>query len=96
MSLQEPQLTEMQPEKDAEGFSVPPSAIDAITEAEREAGLYGDPARLMYLPTDLDTAPKARVTPHLSSNLTSETPLSKKKERMRMPPRLTWSTPYAR
>jgi hypothetical protein len=29
----------MQPEKDAEGFSVPPSAIDAITEAEREAGL---------------------------------------------------------
>lgn len=29
----------VQPEKDAEGFSVPPSAIDAITEAEREAGL---------------------------------------------------------
>ncbi|KAH7378223.1 Muniscin C-terminal mu homology domain-containing protein [Pyrenochaeta sp. MPI-SDFR-AT-0127] len=27
-----------EPEKDAEGFSVPPSAIDAITEAEREAG----------------------------------------------------------
>jgi hypothetical protein len=28
-----------QPEKDAEGFSVPPSTLDAITEAEREAGL---------------------------------------------------------
>lgn len=28
-----------QPEKDAEGFTVPPSAVDAITEAEREAGL---------------------------------------------------------
>lgn len=28
-----------QPEKDSEGFSVPPSAIDAITEAEREASL---------------------------------------------------------
>lgn len=28
-----------EPEKDAEGFSVPSSAIDAITEAEREAGL---------------------------------------------------------
>ncbi|KAH7091153.1 Muniscin C-terminal mu homology domain-containing protein [Paraphoma chrysanthemicola] len=27
-----------EPEKDAEGFSVPPSTIDAITEAEREAG----------------------------------------------------------
>jgi hypothetical protein len=32
-------LTYFQPEKDAEGFSVPPSALDAITEAEREAGL---------------------------------------------------------
>jgi hypothetical protein len=31
--------TQPEPEKDAEGFSVPPSAIDAITEAEREAGL---------------------------------------------------------
>ncbi|KAK1917849.1 hypothetical protein P3342_000566 [Pyrenophora teres f. teres] len=30
--------TQPEPEKDAEGFSVPPSAIDAITEAEREAG----------------------------------------------------------
>lgn len=30
------------PEKDAEGFSVPPSAIDAITEAEREAGLVAN------------------------------------------------------
>jgi hypothetical protein len=30
-------LTWKQPEKDAEGFSVPPSASDAITEAEREA-----------------------------------------------------------
>ena len=28
-----------EPEKDAEGFSVPPSVVDAITEAEREAGL---------------------------------------------------------
>jgi hypothetical protein len=28
-----------EPEKDAEGFSVPPSTLDAITEAEREAGL---------------------------------------------------------
>ncbi|KAF9695070.1 hypothetical protein EKO04_006752 [Ascochyta lentis] len=27
-----------EPEKDSEGFSVPPSALDAITEAEREAG----------------------------------------------------------
>jgi hypothetical protein len=33
------ELTSAQPEKDAEGFSVPPSTIDAITEAEREAGL---------------------------------------------------------
>lgn len=33
------QLTYAQPEKDAEGFSVPPSTLDAITEAEREAGL---------------------------------------------------------
>lgn len=32
-------LTFEQPEKDAEGFSVPPSTLDAITEAEREAGL---------------------------------------------------------
>jgi hypothetical protein len=31
--------TQPEPEKDAEGFSVPPSAVDAITEAEREAGL---------------------------------------------------------
>ncbi|KAH8725525.1 Muniscin C-terminal mu homology domain-containing protein [Phaeosphaeriaceae sp. PMI808] len=31
--------TKAEPEKDAEGFSVPPSTIDAITEAEREAGL---------------------------------------------------------
>ncbi|KAF1838204.1 hypothetical protein BDW02DRAFT_542315 [Decorospora gaudefroyi] len=31
--------TQPEPEKDAEGFSVPPSAADAITEAEREAGL---------------------------------------------------------
>lgn len=30
--------TQPEPEKDDEGFSVPPSAIDAITEAEREAG----------------------------------------------------------
>ncbi|KAH7118930.1 Muniscin C-terminal mu homology domain-containing protein [Dendryphion nanum] len=30
------------PEKDAEGFSVPPSALDAITEAEREAGLVSN------------------------------------------------------
>ncbi|CAO2654130.1 Nn.00g108630.m01.CDS01 [Neocucurbitaria sp. VM-36] len=30
--------TKPEPEKDAEGFSVPPSTIDAITEAEREAG----------------------------------------------------------
>jgi len=30
--------TNIEPEKDAEGFSVPPSTIDAITEAEREAG----------------------------------------------------------
>lgn len=29
-----------EPEQDADGFSVPPSALDAITEAEREAGLY--------------------------------------------------------
>lgn len=36
-------LTYVQPEKDAEGFSVPPSALDAITEAEREAGLYERP-----------------------------------------------------
>ncbi|KAH9869700.1 hypothetical protein IAQ61_006912 [Plenodomus lingam] len=28
-----------EPEKDADGFTVPPSAVDAITEAEREAGL---------------------------------------------------------
>ncbi|PSN64305.1 hypothetical protein BS50DRAFT_575755 [Corynespora cassiicola Philippines] len=34
--------TKPEPEKDAEGFSVPPSAIDAITEAEREAGLLGN------------------------------------------------------
>lgn len=27
-----------EPEKDADGFTVPPSAVDAITEAEREAG----------------------------------------------------------
>jgi hypothetical protein len=33
------ELTSAQPQKDAEGFSVPPSALDAITEAEREAGL---------------------------------------------------------
>jgi hypothetical protein len=31
--------TQPEPEKDAEGFSVPPSALDAISEAEREAGL---------------------------------------------------------
>jgi hypothetical protein len=39
--LPPPPVTETQPEpeKDAEGFSVPPSALDAITEAEREAGL---------------------------------------------------------
>ncbi|KAF2135037.1 hypothetical protein P153DRAFT_330018 [Dothidotthia symphoricarpi CBS 119687] len=30
--------TKPEPEKDEEGFSVPPSALDAITEAEREAG----------------------------------------------------------
>jgi hypothetical protein len=29
----------VKPQKDAEGFTVPPSASDAITEAEREAGL---------------------------------------------------------
>jgi hypothetical protein len=31
--------TRAEPEKDSEGFSVPSSAVDAITEAEREAGL---------------------------------------------------------
>ncbi|CAN9472886.1 unnamed protein product [Alternaria alternata] len=31
--------TQPEPEKDSEGFSVPPSALDAISEAEREAGL---------------------------------------------------------
>ncbi|KAF2640199.1 hypothetical protein P280DRAFT_490544 [Massarina eburnea CBS 473.64] len=38
--LSPPMVAEPQPEpeKDAEGFTVPPSAIDAITEAEREAG----------------------------------------------------------
>ncbi|EMD66809.1 hypothetical protein COCSADRAFT_138859 [Bipolaris sorokiniana ND90Pr] len=30
--------THTEPGKDAEGYSVPPSALDAITEAEREAG----------------------------------------------------------
>jgi hypothetical protein len=41
-SLSPPAVPETQPEpeKDAEGFSVPPSAIDAITEVEREAGMY--------------------------------------------------------
>lgn len=34
-----PRLMHVQPVKDAEGFSVPPSTLDAITEAEREAGL---------------------------------------------------------
>ncbi|KAF2625043.1 hypothetical protein BU25DRAFT_493046 [Macroventuria anomochaeta] len=39
-SLAPPPTTEpkAEPEKDAEGFSVPPSTLDAITEAEREAG----------------------------------------------------------
>ncbi|KAF2031034.1 hypothetical protein EK21DRAFT_99977 [Setomelanomma holmii] len=32
------EIPKPEPEKDAEGFSVPPSTIDAITEAEREAG----------------------------------------------------------
>lgn len=32
-----PEEAKPEPEKDAEGFSVPPSASDAITEAEREA-----------------------------------------------------------
>ncbi|KAF1963506.1 hypothetical protein CC80DRAFT_486879 [Byssothecium circinans] len=39
LSPPQPAETQPEPEKDAEGFSVPPSAIDAITEAEREAGL---------------------------------------------------------
>jgi hypothetical protein len=30
--------TQSEPSKDAEGYSVPPSTLDAITEAEREAG----------------------------------------------------------
>lgn len=40
-SLAPPPVAEpkAEPEKDAEGFSVPPSTLDAITEAEREAGL---------------------------------------------------------
>lgn len=40
-SLAPPPIAEPkpEPEKDAEGFSVPPSTLDAITEAEREAGL---------------------------------------------------------
>jgi hypothetical protein len=33
-----PTETQPEPEKDAEGYTVPPSAIDAITAAEREAG----------------------------------------------------------
>ncbi|KAJ4366566.1 Suppressor of Profilin deletion [Ascochyta clinopodiicola] len=39
-SLAPPTVAEptTEPEKDSEGFSVPPSALDAITEAEREAG----------------------------------------------------------
>ena len=40
-SLAPPPIAEpkAEPEKDEEGFSVPPSTLDAITEAEREAGL---------------------------------------------------------
>ncbi|KAF1357842.1 hypothetical protein EJ07DRAFT_126753, partial [Lizonia empirigonia] len=39
-SLAPPPIAEpkAEPEKDADGFSVPPSTLDAITEAEREAG----------------------------------------------------------
>ncbi|KAI8938865.1 hypothetical protein NX059_004725 [Plenodomus lindquistii] len=39
-SLSPPVIAEpkAEPEKDADGFTVPPSAVDAITEAEREAG----------------------------------------------------------
>ncbi|KAF2012266.1 hypothetical protein BU24DRAFT_426122 [Aaosphaeria arxii CBS 175.79] len=47
-----------EPEKDAEGFSVPPSAIDAITEAEREAGLVpGESAPAPQFKLDIRNAP---------------------------------------
>ncbi|KAF2649562.1 hypothetical protein K491DRAFT_610507 [Lophiostoma macrostomum CBS 122681] len=41
-----------EPEKDAEGFSVPPSASDAITEAEREAGL---------MPSEINSTPQFKL-----------------------------------
>ncbi|KAF2795344.1 hypothetical protein K505DRAFT_324123 [Melanomma pulvis-pyrius CBS 109.77] len=41
-----------EPEKDSEGFSVPPSVVDAITEAEREAGL---------IPNENNSAPQFKL-----------------------------------
>ncbi|EMD95363.1 hypothetical protein COCC4DRAFT_178974 [Bipolaris maydis ATCC 48331] len=47
--------THTEPGKDAEGYSVPPSALDAITEAEREAGFEGNPPPQFKL--DIRNAP---------------------------------------
>ncbi|KAF2687998.1 hypothetical protein K458DRAFT_295533 [Lentithecium fluviatile CBS 122367] len=49
-----PQPSEPQPEpvKDSDGFTVPPSASDAITEAEREAG---------FAPIDINPAPQFKL-----------------------------------
>ena len=85
-----------QPEKDAEGFSLPPSVIDAITEAEREAGLYGNFVHLRDVLTNLDTAYKTKATISPNSNLTSETHLSRKKMLMQTLLRRTWLTLCAR
>ncbi|KAH6643872.1 Muniscin C-terminal mu homology domain-containing protein [Boeremia exigua] len=55
-----PQIAEPkpEPEKDAEGFSVPPSALDAITEAEREAGFsQGEGSSTPQFKLDIRNAP---------------------------------------
>ncbi|KAK3062486.1 hypothetical protein LTS18_003968, partial [Coniosporium uncinatum] len=49
--------TAVEPERDAEGFSVPPSSLDAISRAEQEAAAAGEDASSPQFKLDIRNAP---------------------------------------
>jgi hypothetical protein len=85
-----------QPEKDAEGFSVPSSAVDAITEAEREAGLQVAPFAHYIRLADQTAVPKPKTVRHRNLSLTSGMHRYRKRERTLTLLWRTWSTLSAR
>jgi len=52
-----PRETALEPERDAEGFSVPPSSLDAISRAEQEAAAAGEDASSPQFKLDIRNAP---------------------------------------